>query len=49
MILAIASLPIAHTFTAMERFAAVGFAIVLLLVCLFWTYGYIRRRSKKRY
>jgi len=37
------------TLTAMERFAAIGFAVVLLLVCLFWTYGYIRRRSKKRY
>jgi hypothetical protein len=35
--------------TAMERFAAVGFAVVLSLVCLFWVYGYIRRRSKKRY
>ena len=29
--------------------AAVGFAILLLLVCLYWTYGYVRRRSKKRY
>jgi len=27
----------------------VVFAIVLLLVCLYWTYAYIRRRSKKRY
>jgi hypothetical protein len=33
----------------MSRYAAAGFAIVLLLVCLFWIYGYIRRRSKKRY
>jgi hypothetical protein len=33
----------------MEQAAVVGFAIVLLLVCLYWTYGYIRRRSKKRY
>ncbi len=33
----------------MERPAVVGFAVVLLLVCLFWIYGYIRRRSKKRY
>lgn len=32
----------------MERNAVVGFAIVLLAVCLFWTYGYIRRRAKKR-
>jgi len=33
----------------MERVAVVGFAVVLLVVCLFWIYGYIRRRSKKRY
>jgi hypothetical protein len=33
----------------MERAAVVGFGIVLLLVCVFWTYGYLRRRSKKRY
>jgi hypothetical protein len=32
----------------MQRAAVVGFSIVLLGVCLFWTYGYIRRRSKKR-
>jgi hypothetical protein len=33
----------------MERVAAVGFTVFLSLVCLFWIYGYIRRRSKKRY
>jgi hypothetical protein len=33
----------------MEHFAAVGFALVLSGVCLFWVYGYVRRRSKKRY
>jgi hypothetical protein len=33
----------------MERAAVVAFAGVLLLVCLYWTYAYIRRRSKKRY
>jgi hypothetical protein len=33
----------------MERAAVVGFALVLLVVCLYWTYGYIRRRSRKRY
>jgi len=33
----------------MERAAVVGFAALLLLICLFWIYGYIRRRSKKRY
>jgi hypothetical protein len=33
----------------MDRAAAVGFTIGLLLICLFWIYGYIRRRSKKRY
>jgi hypothetical protein len=33
----------------MERTAAVIFGSALALVCLFWVYGYIRRRSKKRY
>jgi len=33
----------------MERAAVVAFALLLLVVCLYWTYGYIRRRSKKRY
>jgi hypothetical protein len=33
----------------MGHYAAVGFAVFLLLVCLFWIYGYVRRRSKKRY
>jgi hypothetical protein len=33
----------------MERVAVVGFAVLLLLVCLFWLYGYIRRRSRKRF
>jgi hypothetical protein len=33
----------------MQHVAAVGLSIVLSLVCLFWIYGYIRRRSKKRY
>jgi hypothetical protein len=33
----------------MERVAVVGFAVVLLLVCLYWTFGYLRRRSKKRF
>jgi len=33
----------------MERTAVVGFAVFLVLICLFWTYGYIRRRSRKRY
>jgi len=32
----------------MQRAAVVTFAVVLLAVCLFWTYGYIRRRSRKR-
>jgi hypothetical protein len=30
----------------MERAAAVGFALFLLVVCLFWIYGYIRRRTR---
>jgi hypothetical protein len=33
----------------MERIAAVGFAVVLAAICLFWVYGYFRRRSRKRY
>jgi hypothetical protein len=33
----------------MQREAVVVFGVALLLVCLYWTYGYIRRRSKKRY
>jgi hypothetical protein len=33
----------------MDRAAAVGFTLGLLAICLFWVYGYIRRRSKKRY
>jgi hypothetical protein len=33
----------------MQRAAVVGFAALLLLITLFWTYGYIRRRFRKRY
>jgi hypothetical protein len=33
----------------MQRGAVIAFAVLLLLVCLYWIYGYIRRRSKKRY
>jgi len=33
----------------MEKAAAVAFGLGLLLLCLFWAYGYIRRRSKKRF
>jgi hypothetical protein len=33
----------------MEQVAAVGFAVVLTAVCLFWAYGYFRRRARKRY
>jgi hypothetical protein len=32
----------------MQRAGVVVFAGALLLVCLFWTYGYIRKRSRKR-
>jgi hypothetical protein len=32
----------------MERYAAVAFAVLLSLVCLFWIYGYVRRRYKRR-
>ena len=27
------------------RQAAVGFSIVLALICIYWTYAYIRRRA----
>jgi len=30
----------------MQQWLVVGFGILLLLVCLYWTYGYFRRRSK---
>jgi hypothetical protein len=33
----------------MEQDAAVAFGALLALVCLFWAYGYFRRRSKKRF
>jgi hypothetical protein len=33
----------------MEHFAAVALPVALSALCLFWIYGYIRRRSKKRY
>jgi hypothetical protein len=32
----------------MQQVAAVAFAVFLSLVCLFWIYGYYRRRSRKR-
>jgi hypothetical protein len=31
----------------MGRVAVVGFAVLLTLVCLYWIYGYLRRRSRK--
>jgi len=33
----------------MQHVGVIAFSIFLSLVCLFWIYGYIRRRSKKRY
>jgi hypothetical protein len=33
----------------MEQAAAVAFGAGLALVCLFWVYGYFRRRSKKKF
>jgi len=33
----------------MQQVAVVTFGFVLLAICLFWVYGYIRRRSKKRF
>jgi hypothetical protein len=32
----------------MQHSAAVAFSIFLSLVCLFWIYGYVRRRAKRR-
>jgi hypothetical protein len=31
----------------MQRTEVVVFGVVLLLVCLYWTYGYVRRRIRK--
>ena len=31
----------------MERAAVVAFGLALLLICVFWTAGYIRRRFRK--
>jgi hypothetical protein len=31
-----------------QRIAVVVFGGALVLVCLFWTYRYIRRRARKR-
>jgi len=33
----------------MQHWEVVAFGGALLLLCLFWIYGYLRRRSKKRY
>jgi hypothetical protein len=33
----------------MQQVAVVGFGVLLLAVCLFWTYGYFRRKTRKRY
>jgi hypothetical protein len=32
----------------MQRAAVIMFGGALLLICLFWIYGYIRRRSRNR-
>jgi hypothetical protein len=32
----------------MERVAVVVFTLGLLLLCIFWAYGYFRRRTKTR-
>jgi len=42
------SFPTDQYLQEMERVAAVGFTVGLLLVCLFWAYGYFRRRTRKR-
>jgi len=31
----------------MQRTAVIVFGVLLLLICLFWIYGYIRRRARK--
>jgi hypothetical protein len=33
----------------MQQLAVVAFGSALLLACLFWMYGYFRRRSNKRF
>src|SRR5579859_7604932 len=33
----------------MQQIAVVTFGVVLLGICVFWIYGYFRRRSKKRF
>jgi hypothetical protein len=38
-----------HYLPEMQHWAVIGFGVALLLVCLFWTYGYFRRKSRKRY
>src|ERR1700674_5832293 len=35
------------TISSVQRTAVIVFGGALLLVCLFWMYGYIRRRSRK--
>jgi hypothetical protein len=32
----------------MQHTAVIVFGCALLLICLYWTYGYIRRRTRKR-
>jgi hypothetical protein len=32
-----------------QRTAVVAFGVVLILLCAYWTYGYLRRRSRKRF
>jgi hypothetical protein len=33
----------------MQHAAVIAFGVALLLVCLFWTYGYFRRKSRRRF
>jgi hypothetical protein len=33
----------------MQQVAVVAFGLLLLAVCVFWTYGYFRRKSRKRF
>jgi hypothetical protein len=38
-----------HYWAVDQRVAVIVFSSVLLAICLFWTYGYIRKRARERY
>src|SRR4029077_15880060 len=41
------SFPTHQYLQEMEKAAVVGFTLALLLICLFWAYGYFRRRTRR--